>query len=263
MGDSPRALTSKVSDAWTSGGATEVVRRAWFRARVYGRQGPLASLRLVSEVDALVVSNPRVAVQLATDTSIAPAEEKPFRPARQPESTSARSAKSGWSSEYDLGSRSQSALLELVRLLRPEIVIETGVAAGASTVQILSGLEANGSGRLVSIDVTPDVGQLVPPSLRTRWQLTVLPHERKRQALSQVIESNRGFQLFVHDSDHAEEWQRFEYELALAHAGPRAMICSDDVEASPAFLDFCRAQGLRPVLLLDGPKVMGLVRLTG
>jgi|GEM_PF-1383211 len=263
MDDSRRALTSKVSDAWASGGAFEVMRRAWFRAKVYRRQGPLAPLRLVSEVDALVVSEPREAVQLATDISIAPAEGKAFLPARQRESTSARSAESEWASEYDLGSRSQSALLELVSLLRPELVIETGVAAGASTVQILSGLEANGLGRLVSIDVTPDVGQLVPKSLRTRWQLTVLPHRHKRQALSQVIASNRGFQLFVHDSDHSEGWQRFEYELALAYAGPRAMICSDDVEASPAFLDFCRAQGLRPVLLLDGQKVMGLVRLTG
>lgn len=263
MAGSPRNLTSKVSDAWASGGAPEVMRRAWVRARMSRRQGPLASLRLASEVDALVVSDPRVAVQLATDTSVAPAERVPFLPARRPESTSTWSGKSGWASEYDLGSRSQSALLELVLLTRPEIVIETGVAAGASTVQILTGLEENGSGRLVSVDVTPDVGQLVPQSLRSRWELTVLPHERKRQALSQVIGANRGFQLFVHDSDHSEEWQCFEYELALTHAGPRAMICSDDVEASPAFLDFCRAQGLRPVLLLDGPKVMGLVRLNG
>lgn len=263
MAGSPRKLTSKVSDAWTSGGAPELMRRAWSRARVARRQGPLASLRLVSEVDAFVVSDPRVAVQLATDTSVAPAERRPFRPARRSESTSTWLGESGWASEYDLGSRSQSALLELVLLARPEVVIETGVAAGASTVQILTGLEENGSGRLVSVDVTPDVGQLVPQSLRSRWELTVLPHERKRQALSQVISSNRGFQLFVHDSDHSEEWQRFEYQLALAHAGPRAMICSDDVEASPAFLDFCRTQELRPVLLLDGPKVMGLVRLSG
>lgn len=263
MVGSHRNLTSKVSDAWTSGGATEVMRRAWFRARMSRRQGPLAPLRLVSELDALVVSEPRDAVQLATDTSVAPAERKPFRPARRPGSTSTWSGKSRWASEYDLGSRSQSALLELVLLMRPELVIETGVAAGASTVQILTGLEANGSGRLVSIDVTPDVGHLVPQSLRSRWELTVLPHERRRQALSHVIASNQGFQLFIHDSDHSEEWQRYEYELALIHAGPRAMICSDDVEASPAFLDFCKAQGLRPVLLLDGPKVMGLVRLSG
>ena len=39
------------------------------------------------------------------------------------------------------------------------------------------------------------------------------------------------------------------------------MICSDDVDKSFAFLDFCKARRLEPVLLLDRRKVFGVTRV--
>jgi predicted O-methyltransferase YrrM len=213
--------------------------------------------------NALVFTDAYEAVLAVVDGDPLDREASRFRPAR-PASGFARQGGSGtWPIEYDLGSRSQAALFHLVALVGPELVVETGVAAGASSTQILNALADRGSGSLLSIDVTPNVGELIPLEVRDRWSLEVLPERGRKKAFRDILASHSGYRIFFHDSDHSEKWQRFEYEAASDFAGPNAIICSDDVEASPAFVDFCVSRRLRPILLLDGLKVMGLARLAG
>src|SRR5690606_30419760 len=67
----------------------------------------------------------------------------------------------------------------LVRWRRPRVVVETGVAAGYSSLAVLSSLRANGFGKLYSSDFPyfrlkdPEqyVGCLVPDELRSGWEL--------------------------------------------------------------------------------------------
>jgi hypothetical protein len=257
----PRGSSAKIRDAWQSGGPSEVMRRAWARARATFPAGPAATLRQVSESDARVVSNPLEAVLDTLRIEGSAGDSQLFRLARSGDALDSTTTPSDWSPEYDLGARSQSALFQLVALTKPDLIVETGVAAGASTTQILSALDQQGFGRLISIDVSHDVGELIPSELKHRWTLVVLPGKRRREALRKILSLHAGYQIFVHDSDHSEKWQRFEYECAAEFAAPEAIICSDDVEASPAFLNFCIARGLHPILLLDRHKVMGLLRL--
>ena len=105
----------------------------------------------------------------------------------------------------------------IVRLAQPDVVMETGVHDGLSTALILHAMRCNGRGTLVSIDL-PSVdlpisvegpGWLVPEDLCARWQLHIgdarklLPHLAKQYA---------PIDIFIHDSDHSREFQRFEYE---------------------------------------------------
>ncbi|SVD52856.1 uncharacterized protein METZ01_LOCUS405710, partial [marine metagenome] len=80
--------------------------------------------------------------------------------------------KINWSATSELAAITYS----LVRLLKPELVVETGVGAGVSSWTILSAMEENRIGNLISIDLPtpntrllPDVGYLVPKELRHRW----------------------------------------------------------------------------------------------
>jgi len=63
----------------------------------------------------------------------------------------------------------------IIRTLQPARVVETGVLDGTGSTVMLAALERNAreqaGGELVSIDVLPGAGALVPNWLRTRWTL--------------------------------------------------------------------------------------------
>jgi hypothetical protein len=68
-------------------------------------------------------------------------------------------------------------LWHLVRHMRPDYAVETGVARGFTARFVLEALEENGRGHLWSVDAPPalqpellaEVGAAVPESLRHRW----------------------------------------------------------------------------------------------
>ncbi len=120
----------------------------------------------------------------------------------------------------------------VVRCLRPEVVLETGVHDGLSSAVILQALERNGTGRLVSIDLpstdlppTADgPGWLVPEPLRARWTLHV---GDARRLLPRVARDLSAIDVFSHDSDHSADHQAFEYEAVRPYLAPGALVLSD------------------------------------
>jgi predicted O-methyltransferase YrrM len=158
----------------------------------------------------------------------------------------------------------QRFLWALVRAVRPERVLETGVADGASTRALLDAMEANGRGTLYGTDISQDVGRSAQdsPGLH-RWRLTVLPKRGRGSAFRALLAETRPLDVFVHDSDHSYPWQRFEYREAWRVLGPGGWLLSDDVNSSYAFLDFARSEG-RPFWLLTSPrKLFGILRKAG
>jgi predicted O-methyltransferase YrrM len=151
----------------------------------------------------------------------------------------------------------------LVRHRKPEWVVETGVANGISSFVILSALQSNGTGHLVSFDPGmpgKPVGAFVPGSLRDRW--TILSKPMNGNPLAGLTEEP--LDLFIHDSDHAYTSQLREYRSAWAALRPGGLLLSDDVNASFALIKFCGETGnLKPDILVGYRKVMGSVRKPG
>jgi len=126
-----------------------------------------------------------------------------------------------------MGRTDRLTLYAAIRASRPQLVAETGTAAGASAVYILKAMEANQQGRLISVDATPDranVGRLIPSELRARVELVagnslrVLPRCDLRE-----------LDFFLHDSCHTYRHMTAEYEFALSHFAGRGVLCSHDV----------------------------------
>ena len=119
-------------------------------------------------------------------------------------------------------SRSGNARDELLRIvavaarvLQPIVVVETGVALGFTSGTILHQLEANGCGRLYSIDLPalqwdPDeaIGRAVPEELKHRWELTL---EDSRDVLGAIAARVSPIDIFLHDSLHTYSSQKREY----------------------------------------------------
>ncbi|MFF0051715.1 class I SAM-dependent methyltransferase [Streptomyces sp. NPDC005498] len=152
-----------------------------------------------------------------------------------------------------------AVLYGLSRLLKPQSVVETGVADGRSSWLILAALERNGSGLLHSFDINHAAGRLVGE--HPQWRLEILDREEPESSFLRALERVGRIDLFFHDSDHLYLPQLFEYGQAWPRMTEGGVFASDDVNCSRAFLDFCGSRRQHPVFLFDSRKITGAVRL--
>ncbi len=147
----------------------------------------------------------------------------------------------------------------LVRGLKPEIVVETGVARGGSTATILAAMDKNQKGELHSIDATKlrdpkendgyntdMIGSIMRIRQHSRWHFhegfsyDVLPALiRKFSASGQKVS------LFIHDSDHSAKCVQFELFAISPAIASGGFVASHDAfcfDNKPAFRAFERQQ---------------------
>jgi len=169
------------------------------------------------------------------------------------------------------------AVWHLVRHLRPDRVVETGVARGFTTRIILEALERNGAGHLWSIDLPPalkpelhgQVGAAVLDCLRHRWSYI---EGSSAHRLSGLLSRLGQIDLFIHDSRHTERNVRFELERAWAALRLGGAVVVDDIDLNWGFSSFrevcpdhpfliCYAEPLQPDLPRFGAKgLFGIIR---
>ncbi|MDD5589697.1 MAG: class I SAM-dependent methyltransferase [Candidatus Portnoybacteria bacterium] len=164
---------------------------------------------------------------------------------------------SGHSGDFDC-----MILYALVRAIKPDVVVETGVASGRSSWIILEAMDENKKGRLYSIDLpkyysgkipasyltregkeelcgfVPEgkqPGWLVPEYLRSRWTL-ILGESRKE--LPGLIGKFDKIDIFYHDSEHSYENMKFEFEAAWPKIPLAGFLLSDDIGWNNAFKEF-------------------------
>ena len=149
----------------------------------------------------------------------------------------------------------------LVRHLRPNAVVETGVGHGFTSRFVLEALKRNGQGTLTSIDRPPlnpimrsRVGFAVPNDLRSNWKL--IPGTSRR-VLPPALSVLGTIDIFIHDSLHTERNVRFEVDRAWRALRPGGALVIDDVDTNwglhsfldkfnPDFFVVCRAEPVRP-----------------
>ena len=159
---------------------------------------------------------------------------------------------------YNSNPKTLDLLGRLVGELRPNTVVETGVANGASTRKILASFSELGlsQSKLFSLDVDPRVAT---PDLVSNPQFQFVLVDSSRSFVSSMHEIG-AIDLFYHDSDHSYKNQMLEYSVAWEKLNPeKGVLISDDVNWSNAFLDFCKRVNRFPLLLSDGSTVSGVI----
>ncbi len=124
--------------------------------------------------------------------------------------------------DMDVGPHYQDKLADLIRVERPLAVIETGLYKGLGAEYILQALDDNGKGYLYSIDPSPHPEYLLNPINHHRFSWI---RDFSQNALPQLPGD---CDMFIHDSDHGEECQTFEYEWAWDHVRKNGIIATDD-----------------------------------
>lgn len=127
----------------------------------------------------------------------------------------------------------------IVRALKPELVVETGIYLGLGSLAVLRALERNrreGSvGELMSFDTLSGAGSIVRAQARRGWHRFV---GSTKDLLLPAIEGRRVDILFQ-DTPHTEENQRFEFSAALSHAGPKLLLFDASGGTAPTLGTIC------------------------
>jgi hypothetical protein len=158
---------------------------------------------------------------------------------------------------YDLGAGLGFVLFDLIETEKPQKVIETGVAAGASSNLILDRLSTNGTGVLISVDITSKVGELVDERLKNRWTISVLPKLFKKKAFLRILSSHPDAIIFLHDSDHSIQWQIFEISSVIKSIPGVKHILVDDVTLEFENYVLTNLPNWKMVVIDEGRKLSG------
>lgn len=160
--------------------------------------------------------------------------------------------------EYSLNNFSGIFMYMLCRLLKPEKIIETGIAYGNSSSFILQALNENKKGQLYSIDYvfrpweTKEViGSAIPSELRDRWHLIFGPTNKK---LKKTLEDLGEVNIFFHDSLHTHKNMMFEFNTAWQHIKEGGFLLSDDINDNSAFYQFYSSLKLNPIIIGENKK---------
>jgi predicted O-methyltransferase YrrM len=142
----------------------------------------------------------------------------------------------------------------IARILKPGLIVETGIHDGLGSVLLLRALERNDAdgrpGRLVSVDVNPQSGWLVDERLRARW--TPIFGSTFDVLEAAVAGSEVG--MIVHDSEHTYDCELFEFTTALTHAAPTLALVSDNAHATSALRDVCAEVGVEYRFFRERPS---------
>lgn len=153
----------------------------------------------------------------------------------------------------------------LIRETGPKTLVETGTASGSMTSILLSALDRNEAGELISIDIPPKSGQLgmqhsierenigfhIPEKYRARW--SYIEGDAKVH-LPRVL-AEKTCDVFIHDSLHTRTHMMFEYSVARALLPEDAIIISDDITMNESFLDFVGAHRLDGFIPLENMNI--------
>jgi predicted O-methyltransferase YrrM len=150
----------------------------------------------------------------------------------------------------------------ICRASKPNLVMETGVAYGVNSAFILAALDANGQGRLHSIDLPPlgrnadqFVGVLIPDGLRSRW---VLHRGMSKRVLPKLLPTLGVIDVFVHDSLHTYRNIQRELSMVRQYMAGSAFIVVDDVEGNAAFADWAQTRNPTFWAAVDQPTKHGV-----
>jgi|TARA_B110000438_G_C15739538_1_gene617830 predicted O-methyltransferase YrrM len=153
----------------------------------------------------------------------------------------------------------------LVRKLKPNLIIETGVHRGVSSLFILQALKDNNKGELYSIDLplakydtdsgestksllAPEkVGICIINKLKERWNL-ILGDSKKE--LPKLLSSVQSCDMFIHDSKHTYEHMEWEFNIVWSNLNQNGVLVSDDTNWNSSFRDFASKVGRKNMELI-------------
>lgn len=139
-----------------------------------------------------------------------------------------------------------------VRVMKPRIVVETGVDKGLGSCVIASALIKNGNegneGVLHNVDIDGSSGWLI----EAPYEKLVRFHHT--DSLSFLSSFDENIDIIIQDADHSYDYQIAEYMAGFPKMSHGGLIISDIDNKSSALMDFAEDKGEKYFTWLERPK---------
>ena len=130
----------------------------------------------------------------------------------------------------------------IVRILKPEVVIESGIDKGLGSCVLAAALLRNQEegfpGKLYAIDVDPSAGWLIAQPYRQMVEMIIDDSHVALSGFDMTID------VFIHDSFHDYSHERDEYSLISNKLAYGSVVVSDNAHAGTALMDSPKKQPL-------------------
>jgi hypothetical protein len=140
----------------------------------------------------------------------------------------------------------------LVRLLKPRVVVETGVDKGLGACVLTSALRRNEAegfpGEYFGTDINPRAGYLLKDEFARPGRVLV------GDSIASLEKLDRTIDLFVNDSNHSVDYEAREYDTVAGKLSDNAVILGDNAHFTDRLLDFARATDRNFVFFKEEPR---------
>ncbi len=140
----------------------------------------------------------------------------------------------------------------LVRIMKPGVVIETGVDKGLGAVLLCSALLRNRAegapGRYYGTDIAPKAGYLLDGIYKEVGQVLYGDSITSLKAFGKPID------LFINDSDHSATYELEEYKVVLPKLTPTGILLSDNAHVASSLAQLSLEAGRKFVYYPEVPK---------
>ena len=162
------------------------------------------------------------------------------------------------------GESNLDLLFNIVINLKPNNILETGVAYGWSSLAFLLGIKYNNHGNLISIDMPYPtlnnedyVGYVVAEDLKKNWELLRMPDI---EGIPTAIKKIKTFDLCHYDSDKSYYGRKKSYPLLWNSLNKNGIFISDDITDNRAFEEFLVQINRKPFIVKYKNQYLGLVK---
>ena len=140
----------------------------------------------------------------------------------------------------------------IARVLKPKVLIETGVDKGLGSVVLCSALLRNKEegfpGRYYGIDINPKAGYLLDQNYNSIGEILY------EDSIDYLKKFDKKIDLFINDSDHSATHEHMEYQIIKNKLSTNAFILGDNSHVTDELLKFSIENGRSFILFKEEPK---------
>jgi len=138
-----------------------------------------------------------------------------------------------------------------VRILKPKVIVETGVDHGVGACVLTSALLRNvaegHSGRYYGTEIRPEAGKLLSGKYASVGEILYNDSILSLKSLREEID------LFINDSDHSSEYEYQEYLTVFEKLSPTAVLLGDNSHVTDSLSRFSREHQRKFIFFSEKP----------
>ena len=140
----------------------------------------------------------------------------------------------------------------LTRIMKPRLVVETGVEKGLGSLVICAALSRNNEegskGKYIGIDIDSSAGILLTEPYSAFGKIIC------GDAISTLAGMDAPIDLLISDADHDEEYEALEIEIGCSRLSDNGLIISDNAHAGNTLKKFAEVREMRYRFFSEKPE---------